>query len=189
MHTAGYVLVGGASSRMGKNKAFLTLGGRTLLEIVATAVREAAGSVALVGPPAVYESLGLPVIQDVHPGAGPLAGIEAALSSTEADWNLIVACDMPRVTRPALIRILDEAARHPEAACVLPVSGEDRVEPLCAAYHKRCLFMVSDALSKGIHKVTRAFPSDLVHYIRMTDDPAFQNVNTPEEWRLAVEHP
>src|SRR5712691_8368629 len=99
---AGFVLVGGKSSRMGRDKANLPFEGRTLVERVAAAVADAAGSVTLVGPPGRYESLGLPVIADLEPDLGPLGGIHAALSATSAAWNLIAACDLPAVSGPFL---------------------------------------------------------------------------------------
>jgi molybdopterin-guanine dinucleotide biosynthesis protein A len=182
MQTAGYVLAGGASSRMGRNKAFLTLDGRTLLEIAVTAVRDAAGSVTIIGSPEVYGHLGFPVIPDRRTNAGPLAGIETALTHATAGWCLILACDMPRITPSALSRILDETQARPDAGCILPESADGHLEPLCAAYHKRLLPVISEALDAGTRKVTDALPRSLVYYMRMTNDPIFQNINTPEEW-------
>jgi len=190
MQTAGYVLAGGASSRMGRNKAFLMLDGLPLVEIAARAVREAAGSVTLIGPPEVYAPLGYSVIPDRRLGCGPLAGIETALAHTTADWNLLVACDMPRVLPGALRRILDVALSPdlPEScSCVLPESHDGHVEPLCAAYHRRLLSIVGKALDDGLRKVTQALPVDSIHYIRMTNEPIFQNINTPEDWQAALE--
>jgi len=187
MQSAGYVLAGGASSRMGQPKAFLMMGGRTLVAIAAAAVQEAAGSVTIVGPPDLYGRLGFPVIPDGRVNCGPLAGIETALAHSFADWNLMVACDMPRVNAASLGRILEAAHAHPTAWCVIPQSAEGRPEPLCAAYHKRGLPAISAALDRDQRKVTAALPHEFVHYIGMAGDPSFQNVNTPEEWRLAQE--
>jgi molybdopterin-guanine dinucleotide biosynthesis protein A len=186
MRTAGFVLAGGASSRMGRNKALLTIGGRTLLGIAAAAVFDAAGNVTIIGPPDLYRQLGYPVIPDGRAHAGPLAGIETALNCA-ADWSLIVACDMPLMNSGTLRHILDEALAHPEAGCVLPESAAGHLEPLCAAYHKRLLPAISEALDAGTRKVTAALPVSSIHYIRMAADPIFQNINTPEEWRLAQE--
>ena len=185
-HTSGFVLAGGASSRMGRNKAFLMMGDRTLIEIVATAVREAAGDVTIIGPPEVYGNLGFPVIPDRTEGAGPLAGIETALVKTAADWNLVVACDMPRVTPIALRRILDEAQAYPGAGCIVPESAPGFMQPLCAAYNKSILPSISKALAAGVRKVTDALPRESIHCLRMTDE-GFQNVNTPDEWRRVSE--
>ena len=172
---------------MGQNKAFLMLGGRSLIEIVADAAREAAGSVTIIGAPGLYGHLGFPVIADLRANCGPLAGIETALTHSATDWNLILACDLPGVHAAPLRRILDEALAHPDAACVLPQSDDGFPEPLCAAYNKRILSVISSALDAGVRKVTSALPSDQVHYLRMAGDPMFHNVNTPEEWRKALD--
>lgn len=186
MHTAGFVLAGGASSRMGRHKAFLMLNGRSLIHIAATAVCEAAGSVTIIGPPDLYRGFGWPVIPDGRANSGPLAGIETALNHTAADWSLVVACDMPRLNAETLRRVLDAAIHversQPEAICVLPESSAGRVEPLCAMYHKRSLGAISEALDGGTRKITDALPRGSIHYIRMMQDPIFQNINTPEEW-------
>lgn len=187
MRTAGFVLAGGASSRMGKNKAFLTLGDRTMIEIVAAAVRGAAGTVSIIGAREIYSPLGFPVIPDHQANLGPLGGIETALIETTCEWNLIVACDMPRVTQASLRSILDEAEAHPHVGCILPLRGNGHIEPLYAAYNKSILPAISRALLCGIRKVTDALPQESVHHLKMSDDPVFQNINTPEEWRRAVE--
>src|SRR5947207_935848 len=127
---AGYVLVGGASSRMGQDKARLPLEGKTLLDRVAAAVEEAAGSVTLVGAPERYANLGLRAVPDGRPGCGPLAGIHAALTDSRAEWNLIAACDMPLIAAPFLRSLLD-AAESSGADCLIPSGPSGHPEPLC----------------------------------------------------------
>ena len=95
---AGFVLAGGANSRMGRDKALLAIGRSTLLEVVAARVSAAAGSVIVIGPPERYAFLGLRVQADLISDCGPLAAIYTALKTSQADWNLVVACDMPSVT-------------------------------------------------------------------------------------------
>src|SRR5262245_4257942 len=107
---------------MGRDKALLDLDGSLLACRVAEVVAAAAGQVALIGDPAKYGELGYPVYPDVFPGCGPLAGVHAALSATAADWNLVVACDMPGVEPEFLAGLLEHAERT-AADCVLP-AGE-----------------------------------------------------------------
>src|SRR5579862_7372387 len=92
---AGFVLVGGLSARMDSDKALLGVGGSTLVDQIASRVRAAAGNVTLIGPPENYASSGYNVIADRVTGCGPLGGVFTALSVTTAEWNLIVACDLP----------------------------------------------------------------------------------------------
>lgn len=176
---AGFVLVGGKSSRMGRDKALLAYGGATLVQHVAKRVAAAAGCATLVGSPQKYGGLGYPVIPDMREGAGPAAGIEAALRATCAEWNLVVACDMPGVTVDFLSALLEEA-RRTGADCLLPLSGQGRAEPLCAVYRRSALQAFEAALAAGICKITRA-----IEGLRVVAWPAprstwFANVNTPE---------
>ncbi len=79
MRAGGFVLTGGQSARMGRDKALLPLHGRTLVEHVAAEVKDACGSVTLVGAPERYQQLGLPCLSERYPLCGPLSGLEAAL--------------------------------------------------------------------------------------------------------------
>jgi molybdopterin-guanine dinucleotide biosynthesis protein A len=182
---AAWVLVGGRSSRMGSDKARADSGGRALALRVADKAAVVCGTISLVGDPAIYGDLGLPVIADRFPGQGPLAGIEAALAATGADSNLIVACDMPALDENLLEELF---AMSGEAACVLPRHDDGKVEPLCAIYRRRCLPVVREALKTGVRKVTDALRllenhGLAIRYIRVSSPASFANLNTPEDWR------
>jgi len=180
MKTAGFVLVGGASSRMGRDKALLPYRGRTLAEHVASTVREAAGSVTLIGPTERYNALGFPVVADLVAGHGPLGGILTALAVSAADWNLIVACDMPLLSAAFLESLLIEATEA-GGDCLVPTSG-GRLEPLCAVYHRAALPLIREAIEDNRRKVTDALAG--LHIVRRAVSQAvwFENLNTPEDW-------
>ena len=91
MRLSGFVLAGGSSRRMGRDKALLPYRGATLVEWIAGLVREAAGSVCLAGGGQRYGHLGLPWIEEPCPGLGPLSGIHAALASGRGEWSVIAA--------------------------------------------------------------------------------------------------
>jgi molybdopterin-guanine dinucleotide biosynthesis protein A len=166
---------------MGKDKALLPFRGGTLAGHVAAAVAEAAGSVTLVGDPQKYGQLGLAVLPDRTPGAGPLGGIETALSHTIADWNLLLACDMPAVSADFLRGLLDAAERS-QADVLVPAGPTGRLEPLCAVYHRRCCVPVRRALESGIRRVTEALAGLRVAQWNVADPACFENLNTPEDW-------
>ena len=178
MSRAGFVLVGGNSSRMGRDKALLPYRDTVLVEHIAREVEAAAGSVTLVGAPERYRGLGRPVIPDLRPGGGPLGGIEAALSASVEDWNLIVACDMPGVAAPFLTVLLAEAGRA-GGDCLLPLSGPGRPEPLCAVYHLRCLAAIRGALEANVRKVTEALAGVRVVHWEAPEPGWADNLNTP----------
>ncbi|MCU1263411.1 MAG: molybdenum cofactor guanylyltransferase [Bryobacterales bacterium] len=181
---AGFVLTGGKSTRMGQNKAFLSYSGRTLLERISEAVAAAAGSATLVGDPGIYGQFGLPVLRDRFPESGPLAGIEAALGSTTAEWNLIVAVDMPGVSAEFLSALCQAAG---ETDCLVPTTLDGRKHPLCAGYHRRCLEPVRAALLRGERKVTAVVESLNVRYWPADELSLIQNVNTPLDWSKFLE--
>ena len=114
---------------MGRDKALLQIANTTLIESIAGRVHRATGSVTLVAPPGRYAHLGIPTIPDLVEGCGPLGGILTALTHTQADWNLIVACDMPDVTTELFVELL-EAAEHTDSLVLVP-SVEGGFEPLC----------------------------------------------------------
>jgi molybdopterin-guanine dinucleotide biosynthesis protein A len=204
MGRAAFVLVGGASTRMGRDKALLPSGGATLAGHIASLACEAAGNVTLIGPPERYAGLGLPVVPDAVEGCGPLGGLYTALRVTSADWNLIVACDMPRLTADLLKRLF-AAAESAGKDCVVPVSARGP-EPLCAVYHRRVLAAAESALrqrTKSGKNLMDSAPAqaDRLHQkvLKMQDfitrldtllwpvseGPLFENVNTPEDWARA----
>jgi molybdopterin-guanine dinucleotide biosynthesis protein A len=177
---AGFVLVGGKSSRMGRDKALLPCRRATLVEHVAGLVDMAVGNVSLVGPRDRYERFGYPVVTDLSPDRGPLGGIDAALRNSEAAWNLVVACDMPALPPDFLHSLLDEA----EAAaceCLIPVSPAG-VEPLCAVYHRECRNEIGRALDRGVLKVHEAVAALRARYWKVREAAWFVNLNTPEDW-------
>lgn len=180
MQVSGFVLAGGASKRMGRDKALLPFRGTTLVEHVAQNVREATGSVALIGDPDRLGHLGLPVYADQLPSCGPASGIYTALQVTETDWSLVVACDMPAVS-PDILRELLRHAETTERNSVAATGPSGQPEPLCAVYHRRCL----PALERAIRD-RRVRMKDLISEIGASLMPvpasALVNVNTPAEW-------
>lgn len=165
---------------MGREKALLPYRGSTLVEHVASAVREATGSVSLIGDPAKFRCLGLPVIPDAIPSCGPASGIYTALEATQADWNLIVACDMPGISSGILCELL-RRAETAESNCIAAAAPGGEPEPLCAVYHQRCLPVLAQAIRDKRFKM-----KDLVSemgVISVSVSPtALANVNTPKDW-------
>lgn len=168
---------------MGSDKALSLSNGRPLALCIADRAALVCDSISIVGDPAIYAELGLPVIADSFPNQGPLAGIEAALAATKCEANLILACDMPAI-RENLLEELFEAGGD----IAVPRHDDGAIEPLCAVYRKRCHAAVRAALESGIRGVTDALrqfaPGQFeVRYVRVSDPSAFANLNTPEDWR------
>ena len=180
MRIEGYVLTGGRSSRFGSDKALYTVHGRAMALHVAEVLGGPADSVTLVGDPGKYGLLGLPVISDQFPGAGPLGGIVTALANASSPWILVVACDMPKLSAAPLASLLDPAARS-NVRAVLPRTPDGRLQPLCAAYARTALGPFTDALCSGTRKVMEAIQTVPWRAIEMGDSVPFVNVNRPSD--------
>jgi molybdopterin-guanine dinucleotide biosynthesis protein A len=168
---------------MGRDKALLPFGTGTLATHVATQIREAAGNVTLIGPPDRYAHLGFPIVADAIPGCGPLGGLLTALRSTSADWNLIVACDMPHVTTGLLGQLLNAAQATDPDCLVAETAG--RRHPLCAVYHRRVLPAVESAVLRKLFKMHDFIAGLRTETWPVLDPALLRNVNTPADWEAA----
>lgn len=186
MQAAGFVLVGGRSSRMGQDKARLRLGSRLLVEEIAAKVAAATAHVALVGPPERYADLPFECLRDLHPGLGPLAGIETALAADRSEINLICGCDMPGLETDWLEKLV-VTARRTRARCVVTRDAAGKVHPLCAVYRNECLPFVRRALAARRLRLLD-FLKELP-VIEMHTSSTIGNLNTPQDLAAHVERP
>ena len=187
MQASGFVLAGGGSTRMGQDKALLPYHGITLVEHVARAVQTACGRATIIGDPERYDRLGYPVVADRVARCGPLSGVYTALSVASTDWNLIVACDMPAVS-PTILGELLQCAAESGRSCVAAAGPGGELEPLCAAYHRRCLPALDRAIREKRFKMKDLLPG-LDAGSWPVDAASLANVNTPADWGAFQEKP
>jgi molybdenum cofactor guanylyltransferase len=185
----GFVLAGGKSSRMGQDKAFMQLGGRTLLARALELAKAATGSAWIVGSTEKFAAFGQ-VAEDIYPGHGPLAGIHTALTSTQSDLNLILAVDMPFL-QPAFLSYLVAQARDSTAAVVVPEIG-GCLQPLCAVYRREFAAAAERSLAADKNKVERLFTEVPTRVIKREElernefsEEMFRNLNTELDWQEA----
>lgn len=193
---ASFVLAGGKSSRMGCDKASLVLGGKTLLERAVDIARAASDEVCIVGSTerleAAAATLGLPIIADQFPGQGPLAGIQAALTSNMArELNVVVAVDTPFITPEFVIYLIERSrAASGREAVVARVGG--RLHPLCGVYRRGFAARSELALKKQRNKIESVIETCKTLIIaenelvaRSFSAEMFVNINTREEFTVA----
>ncbi|MGA8142604.1 MAG: molybdenum cofactor guanylyltransferase [Candidatus Acidiferrales bacterium] len=183
-------MAGGESSRMGRDKALLELGGVAMIVRAANLVESVTDTCAVIGDSVRLEGLALRIITDDMPGAGPLGGIATALRASRAAWNLVIACDLPYLTREWL-EFLAERALRSEADAVLPMN-ERGAEPLCAMYRKRSEGAIREALDRGTRKVTDGLAGVATQFIEPSewkgfdsDGLLFKNMNSPADYEEA----
>ena len=154
---SGYILAGGGSTRFGRDKALVEVGGLPMLGRMIALVRNVATNVKVVGSPQKYAKFEREMVSDQWPGEGPLGGIitaleDAAKSPAPREWNLVLSCDMPFLTREWLTFLCERAAIS-EVQVVLPHSTQGP-EPLCACYRTDAAGALRAAFESGIRKVT-----------------------------------
>jgi molybdopterin-guanine dinucleotide biosynthesis protein A len=205
----GFLLAGGKSSRMGTgvDKAFLEFGGQTLLDRALAVMGEVCDRVAIVGDPARFTNSEsaksgsskhgsakfASVVADIFPGCGPLGGIHAALVHSRAELNLMLAVDMPFVSRDLLkflFAVAEDADNH--AIITVPRTSQG-FQPLCAVYRRDFSTVAMQALRAGKYKIDAAFSGLSMRVIEEAElaaagfsERSFFNVNSPQD-RLAAE--
>ena len=190
----GFVLVGGLSERMGRDKALLPVGGVPMALLQARKLEIVCGRAAFVGKePGPFAALGFPFVPDGTAERAALHGLVAALAWSPDEENLVLAADVPAVAPELLAALLVRLAAS-GAPAVVP-TGAGHPQPLCAAWARKTLPALRAAVAGGVLSMRRAL--DSAQAVVLTGEEtarlpgfvpgAFRNVNTPEEYRAVEE--
>jgi molybdenum cofactor guanylyltransferase len=179
------VLAGGQSRRMGRDKALIEFEGRPLIAHVIEVLRRLSEDVIIVSDRAgAYASFGVRIVPDYDPPSGPLGGIAVGLRAARHDLAIVVACDMPFLSRALLQTLIDRAAK---VEAVVPQTG-DQFEPLHAVYRRSCLAAIERHLIQGDRRVISFFDEVQLAVVPEAEwrrlDPAGRsmfNLNTPAD--------
>ena len=183
------IMAGGRSTRMGRDKALVELGGKTLLRRALDTWQNYGGAVQLsVGTAerAALAPAGVPAVADRYPDCGPLGGLHAGLLACRTEL-LLLACrtellllaavDCPFVTAALADGLL--AAIGTADACVYTVDG--RPQPLLGLYRRTCFAPAAEMLAAGEHKMGELLRRVETVRLPAADPAPFRNLNTPEE--------
>jgi molybdopterin-guanine dinucleotide biosynthesis protein A len=201
MKTAGVVLCGGRSSRMGQPKAWLPFGSERMLQLVVRILRAVVEPVVVVAAPG-QEVPDLPsevvIIRDEVEGKGPLGGLAAGLAALDgrADAAYLSSCDVPFLKAEFVARVLSflsPDSRLPTPEIVVPrIDGY--FHPLAAAYRLSVLQHVHELLAADRLRPAFLFERVTTRIIEPHEladvDPSFRslrNLNTPEEYAAALQ--
>lgn len=191
----GYILAGGGSTRFGRDKALVDIGGTPMLLRMRSLLGEITEEVNVIAAPHKYAALCISSISDRWEGQGPLAGIITALRTTKEtggaiEWNLIIGCDMPFLTREWLT-YLAERAQASSAEVVTPESAQG-MEPLCACWRTSAAAKLQQVFEGGTRKITEAMNCLRMEVVDEADwkrfDTAgrlFWNMNTAADYDAA----
>ncbi len=186
----GFVLAGGKSSRMGRDKALLEFRGRPMIAIAVETLRSVCEEVSIAGNRDDLSDWA-PVVRESREGEGPAAGIEAALGAASLDWVLMLPVDLPMMSAELLRCWVNVVMARDGVAASYLMSAEEWHPALCLV-HRNCLPIFREELDSGDRKLTRIFQR-LGESLLVMDASAllagsvacFVNVNTPQELAAA----
>ena len=193
MEASAIILAGGRSLRLGYNKVLEIVGDKSLLEGVISCVSSLSSEIIVVATeeqviPQFADYPDLQVVTDIYPGKGPLGGIYTGLKTSTSARNLVVAADMPFLSKALLDYMLGLVD---SVDLVAPRVG-GQVEPLHAVYMRSCLTAIERMMKEGELGVHKLFSRLNVRYVEADEisrfDPeqrSFFNVNTEGDLRLA----
>ncbi len=180
---------------MGRDKAFLPLRGRRLIDIVIDRMADVCDELLIVAQDVeadAYVDLPAGLVEDEYRGVGVLGGLHAGLKAAMYEVCLVVGCDMPFLNTALLQAFIDWTVGYDVAL----MQDGHLMEPLHAAYRRTCLPAIEAAIERGERRVVSFFPSVRVRYIDVAAvkaiDPSlrsFWNVNTPQDWERVRKAP
>lgn len=178
----GCILIGGKSSRMGRPKQLIQLGGSTWVEIIARTLSTSCSEIVVVGAGELPEG-NWQRVADLEICQGPLSGILAVMESRPVANFIICSCDLPYINRDAVQWLLGE--RHPDYWAIVPSldPSSTHIEPLFAYYDSKMISVFRNLVSSSKYKL-----SDIAshHRVKIVQPPsyllnAWKNCNTLED--------
>ncbi len=189
----GLILAGGRSLRMGRDKALILLAGTTLIQRTVDRLRPQVAALAISanGDPRRLDFLGVPILPDTAPGAGPMSGLAEGLrwaSGVPGATHLaLVPCDTPFFPRDLVRRLA--AAVHGEADRIAVPRSGGRSHPVHGLFPIACAQPLAGWLAEGQKPAMQRWIGTRPHvYVDIEDAPdPFFNVNTPEDLAVAAQ--
>ena len=187
-----FILAGGRSSRMGRDKALLPVGDQWLIELVIRRVRPAVDRLMVIG--GAHNALplhGLPadaVLMDLKPDHGPLMGIYTGLMQTETPLNLFVPCDMPWIARRLVELLLSVCHGEVEAVASLDPAGE--VQPFPFISHVKACRAIGALLDRGERSLQSLLRQQRTQLVRIEEPDlwrSFMNINTLADYAKLID--
>ena len=184
----GIILAGGKSSRMGRDKGWIEVNNKPLINYAIEALKPYCDQILISSNSKKYKSLGYPVYEDKIKNCGPLGGIYSSLLHSSTHKNMVLSCDMPLISTELIKYVLDKCI---EGKLSLPIHGANFMEPLCAVYPLEAIPHLEKFIKEGKLKLI-----DLVNSIttkQIMIDPSnyfyhpdlFLNINIPGDLERA----
>lgn len=181
------ILAGGKSTRMGKNKALLTVNEKRFIDKIADELSSFSEVLISAAEKGTYEDMGLCVVYDEHRDIGPLEGIYQLLNAAQEEYVFICAADMPFITKE-LVSYMTEFVCSDYDCYVL--MDEEHIHPLCGIYSKKMLAQVCACIESGNFRLMKLLNGVRTKYIKLEytsfDKKVVKNINTRAEYQELV---
>jgi len=184
-----FILSGGKSSRMGKDKGLLMYQGKPMILHTIHKLKGLCNTIVINSNNPQYYVFGYLVVPDIYKDVGPMGGLHACLSVTKTKYNLILPCDMPLID----VALIENLIEHKEIApIVMPQHTNGTLEPLLALYHSNLLQLINNYIIEGKYRVDLLLKSS-EHYLVSVDNGSnkefeyqFLNVNTQKDLNYEI---
>jgi molybdopterin-guanine dinucleotide biosynthesis protein A len=177
----GAVLVGGKSSRMGKDKALMPYQETTMLGHALDILEPWSQELMVIGDPKKYSHIYPNTVADIRPECGPLGGIATVLHYSSNDENMIIGCDMPNLNTALFDHL--RLFMLPNVDAVIPVNNGN-IEPLAGLYHRRCKPSFMQSLEDSVFKMSDALALVRATFVEVNEGSQqwpvdlFKNINS-----------
>jgi molybdopterin-guanine dinucleotide biosynthesis protein A len=185
------VLAGGKSTRMGRDKALIPVGGVPMLQLICSIAEACTDKVYIVTPwPERYQKLLTPnsqLIPEVPlPGEtgneprthGPLIGFMQGLAAVDTNWVLLLACDLPNLRLEILQNWISQLETIPDNKIAALVQNNQIWQPLCGFYRRRCLPELIQYIEAGGRSFQQWLRSENVEVLPLEDPEMLFNFNS-----------
>lgn len=170
-----FVLAGGKSQRMGRDKGLLDLNGKPFISHICDALKPIVGKdIVIVSSNPDYDFLGHARIEDMIANKGPVGGLYTALKQSKTKFNLILSVDVPLVSTELLEWLVDS---HEDSYMMTQVQAKDKASPLIAVYDRSMRIVLGEHLAGNQLKL-----SDVI------DDVNHQTLQVPKKWSTQLQN-
>lgn len=176
----GFVLAGGKSSRMGKNKAFLEIDDKSLIEYSFDVLNQCNIPICILANETIYKKWNYPICSDTLPNQGPASAINNALKFSKENI-VVLSCDMPLFTAAAMQKLMKQFSnKHDEILCF----RNKHLQPMPVIIKNTLAAKWETLFLQGMRKLQDFYASFQFRTVAIKEDELFLNVNYPEDFEM-----
>ena len=179
-----FILCGGKSSRMGTEKGLVNYNNKAFIQLVIDAIEPITTNIFLVTDNQEYTDFNYPLVADIYKNKGPVGGIFSALDRSETENNLILSCDIPKISTTVIKNYLINNILDQKD--VIFLSDDKNIYPLIGIYNKSVKPKFSEAISSNRIKLLSLLNELNCQVIKVNprDFESLKNINTQDELKI-----